>query len=148
MRRLPVVLASVAVLAAPTAAHATTVQRIPFATTVQICNGDFVQLSGSLLTLFSATQTPSGGFRFSFQSNPQAVSGVDLTTGTVFHGTGVTRQIVVDTPPGGATVTAVDEFRIQATGGAQSDIVTEVFHLTVVPDGAVTVLFDKPVSTC
>jgi hypothetical protein len=33
-------------------------------------------------------------------------------------------------------------------GGAQSFIVTEVFHITVTPDGTVTVALDKFSITC
>ena len=39
-------------------------------------------------------------------------------------------------------------FHIQATDGAQSFIISEVFHVTVTPGGTVTVVFDNFSSTC
>ena len=76
------------------------------------------------------------------------VSGVDLVTGTVFRAVGLTRDLIVNSPPGGTTETFVNRFHIQATRGAQSYIVTELFHVTVTPDGTVRVELDNFASTC
>jgi hypothetical protein len=76
------------------------------------------------------------------------VTGIDLVTGTVFHATGLTRDLVVTSPAGGSTETFVNQFHIQATRGEQSYMITEVFHITVAPDGTVTVEFDKASATC
>jgi hypothetical protein len=76
------------------------------------------------------------------------VTGVDLVTGTVFHATGLTRDLIVNSPPGGSTETFVNEFHLQATGGAESYIETELIHVTVTPDGTVTVFFDNFASAC
>ena len=54
----------------------------------------------------------------------------------------------VTSPPGGYTETFVNQFHIQATGGAESFLVTELFHVTVTPDGTVRVMFDNFSSTC
>jgi hypothetical protein len=85
---------------------------------------------------------------FAFHFQPQGVTGVDLVTGTVFHATGLTRDLIVNSPPGGITETFVNRFHIQATGGVESYIVTELFHVTVTPSGTVTVDFDNFASTC
>jgi hypothetical protein len=122
---------------------ATTVEQVQFTQPVTLCNGDTIQLTGTLLVTTSTTSTPSGGH---FQ--PQGVSGVDTTTGTVFHAVGLTRDLTVNSPPGGSNETFVNRFHIQATGGAQSFIVNELFHVTVTPDGSVRVTFDKASSTC
>jgi hypothetical protein len=42
----------------------------------------------------------------------------------------------------------VNRFHIQATTGAQSFIVSEVFHITVNPNGDVTAFVDNFSSTC
>ena len=127
MRRLLVLLAASVALAVPVSAHAaTTVQKITFDTTFPLCNGDLIHV----------------------HVNPQGVTGVDLVTGTVFHATGLTRDLVVNSPPGGSTETFVNRFHIQATGGAQSYLVTELFHITVTPAGTITVFFDNFASTC
>ena len=150
MRRLCMAAAVVmAALAVSTAASAaTTVQRIPIDIEVGLCNGDTVDLSGTLLDSVVETATPSGGFVLAFHDNPQGLSGVDTTAGTVFHGTGLTRQVDVFSPAGGETFTFVNRFHIQATGGAQSFIVSETEHVTVTPSGAVTVSFDNFSATC
>ena len=149
MRRLLVILAAVGALAAPLGAQAgTTVEKQPFDTTFPICNGDLIHLSGTLVAVISETTTPSGGEVLAFHFQPQGVTGVDLVTGTVFHATGLTRDLIVNSPAGGSTETFVNRFHIQATRGAESYIVSELFHVTVSPAGTVTVFFDNFSSTC
>jgi len=145
-------MAAVVVIAAltvsATAWAATTVQKIPIDIEVGLCNGDTLDLSGTLLDSVTTTATPSGGTIFAFHDNPQGISGVDTTTGTVFHATGLTREVDVFSPPGGITSTFANRFHIQATGGAQSYIVSETEHITITPSGTVTVSFDNFSSTC
>ncbi len=149
MRRLLVILAAVGALAAPLGAQAgTTVQKQTFDDTFPLCNGDPIHLSGPLLAVISETTTPSGGEVLAFHFQPQGVTGVDLVTGTVFHATGLTRDLIVNSPSGGSTETFVNRFHVQATGGAQSYIISELFHVTVTPAGTVTVFFDNFSSTC
>jgi hypothetical protein len=149
MRRLLLILAVVGALAAPLSAQATTtVERVTFDDTFPLCNGDPLHLSGTLLAVMSETSTPSGGEIVAIHFQPQGVTGVDLLTGTVFHATGLTRDLIVNSPPGGSNETFVNRFHIQATGGEESFIVSELFHVTVTPDGTVTVDFDNFASTC
>jgi hypothetical protein len=124
------------------------VEKQTFDTTFPICNGDLIHLSGTLVAVISETATPSGGEVLAFHFQPQGVTGVDLVTGTVFHATGLTRDLIVNSPAGGSTETFVNRFHIQATGGAESYIVSELFHVTVTPDGTATVFFDNFSSTC
>jgi len=138
----------VALAVAVSAQAATTVQQVPFSISVTICNGDTVQLTGTLLITTSTTSTPSGGLIAAVHFQPQGVSGVDTTTGTVFYAVGLTRDVSVSSPPGGFTETFVNQFHIQATGGAQSFLITDLFHVTVTPDGTVSVSFDNFSSTC
>ena len=137
-----------ALVAAVSAQAATTVQKVPFDETLVLCNGDTVELTGTLLTITSTTSTPNGGLIAAVHFQPQHVSGVDATTGTVFHAVGLTRDVSVISPPGGFTETFVNRFHIQATGGAQSFLVIELFHITVTADGTVRVMFDNFSSTC
>lgn len=149
MKRVLVILALLAGFAIPAGAEAaTTVERQPFDVTFPLCNGDLIHLSGTLLVTSTTTSTPSGGFVVAVHFQPQGVTGVDLTTGTVFHATGLTRDLIVYSPPGGVTETFVNQFHIQATGGEQSFIVTELFHITISPDGTVRSLFDNFSATC
>jgi hypothetical protein len=149
MRRLLVILAAVGALAAPLGAQAgTTVEKQTFDDTFPLCNGDPIHLSGTLVAVISETTTPSGGEVLAFHFQPQGVTGVDLVTGTVFHATGLTRDLIVNSPAGGSTETFVNRFHIQATRGAQSYIISELFHVTVTPDGTVRVFFDNVSATC
>jgi hypothetical protein len=149
MRRILVILGVVGALAAPVSAPAgTTVDKITFDTTFPLCNGNLIHVSGPLLVVISETATPSGGEVFAFHFQPQGVTGVDLVTGTVFQATGLTRDLIMNSPPGGSTETFVNKFHIQARGGAESYIITELFHVTVTPDGTVAVFFDNFASTC
>ena len=149
MRKLLLLLATTAALAAPVAAKASaTTERAPFDADVIACNGDVIHISGTLLSVFTETATPSGGFVVSSHFQPQAINGVDLTTGTKYVATGLTRDIVVVSPAGGTTESFVNRFHIQATGGAESFIVSETFHITVTPNGDVTAFLDNFSSTC
>jgi hypothetical protein len=142
-------LTAAAVLGWPLSAQAAaTSQVIPFDADVQACNGDTVHLSGSLQDVFQLTTTPSGGFMLGTHDNAKGISGVDLVTGTVFHATGLTREHFSFGPSGGFTDTYVNRFHIQATGGAESFIVSETSHITVTPDGKVTAYVDNFSSTC
>jgi hypothetical protein len=149
MRRLVLVLGIFVALAVPVGAQAaTTVERVPFDVTFPLCNGDLIHLTGPLLVTVSTTSTPSGGLMVAFHAQPQGVTGMDLSTGTMFQGTGLTRDLTVISPPGGFTETLVNRFHIQAVGGEQSYIVSELIHITVTPDGTVRVFFDNVSSTC
>lgn len=149
MRKLLLLLVTAAALAVPVATQAAaTTEKTPFEADVIACNGDVIHLSGTLLGIFTVTTTPSGGFVVSSHFQPQGVKGVDLTTGTPYVATGLTRDILVVSPAGGIVETFVNRFHIQATRGAESFIVSETFHITVTPSGAVTASVDNFSSTC
>ena len=149
MRQVIVMLAVAAALAVPAGAQGTTtVEVFNFDETFLLCNGDPIHVSGPLLSVETITVTPSGGEILSFHFQPQGITGVDLITGTVFHATGLTRDLTVFSPPGGITDTFVNRFHIQATAGDESYVVSEVFHVTVAPDGTVRSFFDNSSATC
>jgi hypothetical protein len=149
MKKLLVLLITVAAVAMPIVAQASaTTERVPFDANVIACNGDVIHISGTLLQIFTETTTPSGGFIVSSHFQPQGIMGVDLTTGTRYVATGLTRDIQVVSPAGGFTETFVNRFHIQATKGAESFIVSEVSHITVNANGDVTAFVDNFSSTC
>jgi hypothetical protein len=150
MVRLLALAGLIAALSVPAAAQAaTSVQKAPFAGDVVLCtSGDVVHLSGTLLTTVTESQTSSGGFLEAIHFQPQGISGVDTTTGTDYHATGLTRDLLVSSPAGGSTETSVNRFHIQATRSAESFIVKGVFHITVSSTGTVRVVIDKFSATC
>jgi hypothetical protein len=145
---LLLIAATVALAMSATAQAAATIQTETFDAIVTACNGDPIHVTGTLLDVFTETTTPSGGFAVSAHFQPQGIKGVDLVTGTVFLATGLTRDIQITTPRGGATETFVNRFHIQATRGAESFIVSETFHITINANGQITVLIDNFKSTC
>ena len=150
MLRLLLLVGMVAALCVPVASQAaTTVQKVTFEGDIQLCtSGDIVHISGPILATSTTTVTPSGGFVAAFHFQPQGISGVDTTTGTRYRAVGLTRDVFVSSPPGGITETFINQFHIQATAGAESFLVSDVFHVTISPDGSVRVQFDKFSSTC
>ena len=144
MARLLALVTLVAALSVPAAAQgATIVQKVPFEGSVVLCtSGDTVELSGTLLLTSTVTATPDGGFLFADHAQPQGISGVDTTTGTRYRGTGVTRDLFI-VSQGGVTETSINQFHIQATTGAESFIVREVFHIVFGADGTQRVFIDK-----
>ena len=150
MLRLLVFMGMVVALCVPVAAQAaTTTQKIAFEGDVELCtSGDIVHVSGPILATTTTTVTPSGGLLAAFHVQPQGISGVDTTTGTMYRAVGLTRDVSVTSPPGGYTETFINRFHIQATTGAESFLVSEVFHVTISPDGSVRVEFDKLSATC
>ena len=128
----------------PTAAQAGTITATtPFQADVAACNGHTIRLSGQLLGVFTATPNSAGGFMFASHIQPQGISGVDLQTGTKYLGTGLTRDLTVFSPSGTTTLSLVSRFHIQATARADSFDVSQMVHITVLANGAVTAFVDN-----
>jgi hypothetical protein len=103
--------------------------------------GELVELTGDLHDLFHVTLTPNGGFRFSFVGNPQGVSGIGLTTGAMYQGTGITRDNFGGRV--GSEETFINNFRIIGQGPGNNYLVHEKLHITIHPDGTVTSFHDN-----
>ena len=112
------------------------------------CNGDTVELTGSLHILISFTinaNQVSGKDHF----QPQGVSGTDLTTGAKYQGTGVTQdQFSISLIKSRAQVSSVNNFKIIGQGSAPSYLVHENAHLTVNANGTVTANVDNLSISC
>jgi hypothetical protein len=149
MGRLLLIVGVLCALGVPLSAQAgTTVERTTFEDEFPLCNGHLIHISGPLLLTTTDTSTPSGGHIFAFHAQPQGVTGVDLEDGTMFRAVGLTRDLVVESPPGGTTETFINRFHIQATRGAESFIITDLFHITITPDGTVRVEIEVHSATC
>ena len=111
--------------------------------------GEYVALSGSLHDLFHVTLDGAGGFHLDVQDNAQAVSGVGLTSGVKYQGTGVTRFDENFTAGRTSVFTFVNPyFRIIGQGPGNNLLVHENLHVTVNPDGTVTSFHDNFSLTC
>lgn len=124
-------------LASPAQAAAITERDLHFDSVTAGC-GEAIHLSGSLLFVGHATASASGGLVASFHFQPQGVTGVGLTSGRTYRGTGVTRETVVFTPRGGMTDTYVNRFHLVATAGGPTYDLRVLSHVTISASGAVT----------
>jgi hypothetical protein len=110
--------------------------------------GELVVLEGNLHTLVTFTlngNNVSGKTHF----QPQGISGVGLTTGDKYHGTGVTQDHFKGSLQNGQfTSTFVNNFRIVGQGPGNNFSIHENFHLTVNANGVVTVTHDNFRVTC
>lgn len=152
LRRLIILLAVVASgLLAVTSASATAVtERVPFDFVLapeEGC-GEAIQLSGTLLTEFSFTETSSGNVEVGFHFNPQGITGVGLTSGATYHATGETLGTTTINAKGGISDTFVNNFKIIGEGSAPNFLETDIIHLTVNANGVVTATVDQSMIRC
>jgi hypothetical protein len=152
LRRLIILLAVVASgLLAVTSASATAVtERVPFDFVLapeEGC-GEAIQLSGTLLTEFSFTETSSGNVEIGFHFNPQGITGVGLTSGAAYHATGETLGTTTIRANGGISDTFVNNFKIIGEGSAPNFLETDVIHLTVNANGVVTATVEQSMIRC
>jgi hypothetical protein len=128
--RLLVILGLAGALLAPVSAQAATTARVDALDfNVTICNGDVVHVTGTQVVVLSDTLT---------NVRSQGLTGVDLTTGTVYHGANSFFDQLIPTPSGTFVETFSQDLRLVAAGG-ESFSATGLFHATVTPDGTVRV---------
>jgi hypothetical protein len=141
-----VTVAVVALVAASTAVGETTRETFPFEATITGC-GNVIHVSGNVLGVFTITEIPSGGFVVDAQFVPQRVTGTD-ELGRLYIGTGVSRDVSVESPAGGATFTFINRFHIVGTSGAPTFYVKETIHFTVTPSGEIVADVDEFSAEC
>jgi hypothetical protein len=117
---------------------------VPFDAIVPLPNGDLVHLSGSLHMVVDLTVDSAGGFHFKEHAQPQGISGVDLTTGAKYQGTGVTQDQETISANGAEEATFVNNFRLIGQGPDNNYTVHENAHITINANGVVTATVDNP----
>jgi hypothetical protein len=111
-------------------------------------DGELVELTGVLHLLTTSTSNGNSVSGNSL-SQPQGVTGAGLTTGVVYHGTGITETtFVASLQSGQAAVTFVNNFRVIGQGSGNNLLVHETFHLTINGSGDVTAVVDNFSSSC
>ncbi len=100
--------------------------------------GELVDLTGTLHLLVHTTLDASGGFRNSVQSNPEGVTGVGLTTGDIYRGTGVTRRQINDEGTVGEERTVTNNFRLIGPGPDNNFLLHQNLNVTVNANGVAT----------
>ena len=151
---LPVAMAALVALAAgPSVAAVTTNVTVPDnGSFINPCNGDLMTFTGFLHTVASTTFDASG-FSTHLSVNEEQVKDTDTVTGIVCSDTtgvaGNTHNIVLGGPP----ILLPFELTVTFTattncpGQVGSFLFKELIHLTVNPDGTVTVLFSNAPGT-
>jgi hypothetical protein len=152
LRRLIILLAVVAcgLLAVTSASARAVTERVPFDFVLapeEAC-GEAIQLSGTLLTEFSFTETSGGNVEIGFHFSPQGITGVGLTSGATYHATGETLGTTTIRANGGFSDTFVNNFKIIGEGSAPNFLETDVIHLTVDANGEVTASVEHSMIRC
>jgi hypothetical protein len=140
MRRLLLFLALTGALAVPVSAAASvTVVKEPLNHQVTLCNGDVVDLTGTLVTAFNGNVLTA--------AHTLNMVGVDETTGMVYHGEQTFFDIVPPDSSGGGVETFSVTTVLAASGGQVFRDIGH-FHITVLPDGTIAVIFGTDTTTC
>jgi hypothetical protein len=125
---------------------------VPFENVVSVAcadggSGEDVLLTGFLHVLLTQTVDADGSLHITVHFQPMGVAGTGLTTGDVYHATGITRD-----EANGLAVpfeeTFVNNFRIIGPGKGNNLLVHGVFHVTVNARGEVAALVDWLSSEC
>lgn len=108
--------------------------------------GEIVDLNGKLHLLFNVTIDNRGGGHMVQHAQPQNLSGVGLTTGDKYRGTGATlyrSNFVV-----GQVWTFVNNYRMIGAGPGNNYLAHTTFHYTVNANGEVTAWHDNTRFEC
>ena len=157
MATLSVAVAALIALAArPLAAAVTTNIIVPFSLTfTNACNGDMMASDG-LIHVLATTTIDAAGIQTHVHFNEQQARDTDLTTGVECTDTGTLNQsgfnFIFTLPPGTpgnpsgdlpVTLTVTFGGNVNCPGGAASEKLSVLAHVTVNPDGRITVFFDN-----
>lgn len=124
---------------APVAAMAGATQiTLPVSTSFSLCNGDAVNVTGTIHGQLNDVTSSDGTTHFSISENFRDVQGVDTTTGATYHVTGgasVVENVSVNTT---GTIHLVEHVTFVGTGSAPDFAVVVREHMTVNANGTVT----------
>ena len=152
LRHLITLVAVVAcgLLAVTSASARAVTEKIPFDFVLapEAACGEAIHLSGTLLAMFSFTESSSGNVEIGFHFNPQGITGVGLTSGATYHATGETLGTTTIKAKGGISDTFVNNFKIIGEGSAPNFLETDVIHVTVNANGVVTATVEKSMIRC
>ena len=98
--------------------------------------GELVKLSGEVHAVFVVTSDANGGRHISTHFNNQGVSGVGLTTGHKYQGTGDNR-FSSSSRAAMSEFTFVNNFHVISTGAARNLLLHETVHVTINANGEV-----------
>ena len=146
------ILFSVAGLSSLVQAQITTnTQRFDFSvdgTAIAGCNGEIIDLHGTIHSIVNLTQTSSGFISAFTISNYRDVTGVGETTGATYRMFWIDALHSFVFPNGQATFTTFDTLRMTSNGNAQNSISTQMSVYSVRADGTVSLSIQHARATC
>jgi len=140
-------------ISAPAAPTTTTNISIDFSRVVFIplpCAGENVQLSGSLHVLMFTTISNSNKVTIKFHFQPQGITGLGLTTGDTYQGTGATQGTTTFDDVDGFPfeTTMVNNFNIIGYGPGNQSREHDLMHVTVNANGETTAFIESSRIVC
>jgi hypothetical protein len=111
------------------------------------CSGEDVHVFGIILGTMQTTIDPNGGQHVSIQFQPFLI-GEGETTGQVYLPKGPAHVTSLVAPSGTTVFAATNVTRLIGVGSTANLILTEHIHLTINPDGTVTVDRDDATFAC
>ena len=111
------------------------------------CSGEDVHVFGDILITIQTTIDANGGQHISMQFLPD-LEGIGDTTGLVYMPKGPAHVTTLVAPSGTTVVAATNVTRLIAPGSTPNLVLTEHIHVTINPDGTVTVDRDYVTAAC
>lgn len=110
--------------------------------------GEGVAYNGTAHFLMTYTTDSAGGAHGQYESNGQGVTGVGVITGTAYEIPINVHDSFSLTAANGYVETFTVTGKAIGLGPVANEVVRIRFHITLLPDGTVTVLFDSLTFTC
>lgn len=116
---------------------------------VNDCNGELVQLNGTLKISSQTVFDAHGGYHATFQLVPQNVRGVGLSSGTAYKAVGGQHDsIKISAAFAPFVSTSTSMFNLVSQGGAPNLQVKYTLHTTINANGRLTANVEKFSSKC
>lgn len=139
-------------LTSPVHAQITTnTQRFDFSvdgTAIAGCNGEIIDLHGTIHSIVNLTQTSSGFISALTISSYRDVTGIGETTGAKYHMFWLDGIHNLTLPNGQTTFTTFDTLRMLSDGKAPNSVSNEMTVLSIQPDGSVSLSIQHSQASC
>ena len=117
-------------------------------TAIAGCNGEIIDLHGTIHSIVNVTQTSSGLISAFTISNYRDVTGVGETTGAKYRMFWLDGLHSLILPNGQSTFTTFDTLRMTSDGNAPNSVSTQMSVYSVRADGTVTLSIQHARATC
>jgi hypothetical protein len=106
------------------------------------CTGEYTEVSGELHTS-GVIVANDNTYHASIEVNPQGMTALGLSSGSVYHGSGLTRSSLTDTSGPGYIFTFENRSRFNTSGPGNNYQLHETLHITFNANGVVTTVVDN-----